>query len=244
MVWANDLGFDGIAAQGRYEVAQGVTPFLTAGAFPVFNTDFNFATNQPAKFKSEDKYLFAAQIGTDWTINKDFARQARPAPYYYFDNIEGKLSDPFTPLTTSDQGNTDDSRPAFAQNGNTYIPIRDIVPDAREQQFGAIDQFQYYGLATKFRELAVDARLDFNAFEPFQVSLKAEYVKNLAFERAGDRRRGRQQPGRVDDLHSGSIRRRPNRVDHAADLRRRPDQAALGLEFLHQLPKGGIGFRR
>ena len=133
MIWARDLGFDGITAQGRYKVATGMTSRSSRWApIPVFNTDFNFATNQPAKYQSEDKYLFAAQFGTNWTINKDLNAKVAGA-LYYFENVEGHLSNPFTPLTATDQGNTDDSRPAFAQNGNTYFPIRDIVPDGPER---------------------------------------------------------------------------------------------------------------
>ena len=180
MIWARDLGFDGIVAQGRYTVARGVTPFLTAGAFPVFDTDFNFASNEPAKYESEDKYLFAGQLGADWTINKDLNAKLAGA-LYYFENIEGHLSSPFTPLTSSDAGNTDDSRPSFAQNGNTYFPIRDIVPDA-ENDFGAIDQFQYYGLATPFHELDFTGQLNYDHFAPIRVSLIGEYVQNLAFD--------------------------------------------------------------
>jgi hypothetical protein len=179
MVWANDLAFDGFAASGKYGFGESVTPFFTVGAFPVFDTDLNFATNNPAKFKSYDKWLYAAQLGTTLDFGKDFAAKLGVA-YYYYHNIEGKLSDPFTPLTTSDAGDTDDSRPSFAQFGNTYMPIRDIVADA-DNDNGQIDQFQYYGLATKFHELAVDTRLDYNAFEPFQISLRTEIVKNLAF---------------------------------------------------------------
>ena len=180
LLWARDLGFDGITAQGRYSLGKGFTPFLTAGAYPVFNTDFNFATNDPDKFQSEDKYLFATQIGTDLTLNKDLNAKIGGA-LYYFDNIEGHLSDPFTPLTSSDQGNTDDSRPAFAQNGNTYFPIRDIIPDA-ENDFGAIDQFQYFGLATPFHELAFTGQLNYDHFAPIRVSLIGEYVQNVAFD--------------------------------------------------------------
>jgi hypothetical protein len=180
MIWARDLGFDGIVAQGRYSVGEGVTPFLTAGAFPVFNTDFNFASNQPAKYESEDKYLFAGQLGTDWTINKDLNVKVAGA-LYYFDNIEGHLSSPFTPLSTADEGNTDDSRPSFAQNGNTYFPIRDIVPTA-ENDFGAIDQFQYYGLATPFHEIDFAGQLNYDHFAPIRISLIGEYEQNLAFD--------------------------------------------------------------
>jgi hypothetical protein len=179
MIWADDLGFDGFVLQGRYQILKGVTPFITLGLFPVFNTDLNFATNNPSKFSSEDKWLYAGQIGTNWRINRDFSMKVALA-VYDFDNIEGHLSTPFVPLTSSDAGNTDDSRPAFAQKGNTYMALRRILATA-QNNFGTIDQFQYFGLATAFRELAFTGELDFNHFEPFRAALVGEYVTNLAF---------------------------------------------------------------
>jgi len=181
LIWASDIGFDGAAISGRYQVVRGVTPFLTAGAFPVYNTDFNFANTNPAKFDSTDKYLYAVQGGTDWSINRDFHLKIAGA-LYDFNHIEGRLSNPFVPLTSTDQGNTDDLRPAFAQNGNTYMALRNILPTAANN-FGQIDQFQYYGLATPFHEVAVTGRLDYNHFEPFQVSVTGEWVTNTAFDR-------------------------------------------------------------
>jgi len=180
IVWANDLGFDGAVIQGKYQVAKGVTPYLTLGAFPVFNTDFNFPSNQPAKYSSTDKWLYAGQTGADWKISKNLSAKFGAA-YYYFQNIAGKLSSPFTPLTPNDAGNTDNTRPAFAQKGNTYMALRNIVPTVANN-FGTIDQFQYYGLATPFHELALNARLDYDRFEPFRISLSGEWVKNLAFD--------------------------------------------------------------
>jgi Putative porin len=181
LVWADGIGFDGAAVQGKYPINEDITPFLTFGGFPVYNTDLNFASNQPAKFKSEDKWLYAAQAGADWKVTQDLNFKVGGA-YYYFQNIEGKLSTPFTPLSSADAGNTDDSRPSFAQNGNTYMPLRDIVANSLNN-FGTINQFQYFGLATPFHELAGTARLDYNHFEPFQVSLWGEYENNLAFKR-------------------------------------------------------------
>ncbi len=181
-VWDDDLGFDGVAASGRYEILRGFTPFITGGAFPVYNTDLNFSSNQPTKIQSFDKYLFAVQGGTDWRITDDIKLKVASA-YYYFQNIEGKLSSPFTPLTSSDAGDTDASRPSFAQKGNTYFPIRNIVPDA-SNDFGAINQFQYYGLATKFENLAFTGRLDYDGFEPIQISLIGEVIQNLAFNQS------------------------------------------------------------
>lgn len=180
-IWDDDLGFDGVAMHGRYQVAKGVTPWLTAGAFPVFNTDFNFSSNNPAKFKSSDKWLYAVQAGVDWQIKKDWNVKLAAA-YYYFDDVQGKLSDPFVPLTSSDQGNTDNTRPSFAQKGNTYRPLRNIVPTAANN-FGTTNQFQYYGLATPFRELAITGRIEYTRWEPYKFSLTGEFVKNLAFDR-------------------------------------------------------------
>ncbi len=181
LIWDDDLGFDGAALKLSYEVLPGLTPFVTAGAFVIYNTDFNFSSNQPVKFKSSDKYLYAIQGGLEWKPGTDWKVKVAGA-YYYFQNIEGKLSTPYTPQTASDASDTDNSRPSFAQKGNTYMAIRNIIPDA-SNDYGAINQWQYYGLATEFHELALTARVDYNGFEPVQVSLIGEFVQNLAFDK-------------------------------------------------------------
>ncbi len=89
MIWSDDLAFDGAAIQGKYKVAEGVTPFFSGGAFPIFNTDLNFSTDNSEKFSSEDKWLFAGQAGVNWAIDKDWSVKVAAA-YYDFDNIEGK----------------------------------------------------------------------------------------------------------------------------------------------------------
>lgn len=188
LVWANDIGFDGFAvsvpvkAQLSSRPAGDFKPFFVAGAFPVFNTDLNYATNSPVKYKSYDKWLYAGQLGFDAKLSGDYQLKAAAALYEY-KNIEGQLSSPFTPLTTSDAGDTDASRPSFAQNGNTYMALRDIVPGPLNNN-GTIDQFQYYGLATPFKEFALTEGLYYNHFEPFQISLVSEWVRNLAFNQS------------------------------------------------------------
>ena len=181
VIWDEDVGFDGIAGKANYEIVKGVTPFLTLGAFPIFNTDLNFSSNRPDKFKSEDKWLYAGQLGLDWKPHKDFTVKIAGA-YYVFDRIAGVLSDPYTPLNAQDASNTDGSRPAFAQKGNTYMAIRNIVPTA-DNNFGTTNQFQYFGLVTPFRVLGLTGRLDYSRYEPFTVSVFGEYLKNLAFNR-------------------------------------------------------------
>lgn len=182
IIWEDNLGFDGVGLKGREEVLEGVTAFGAGGVFPVYDTDLNFSSDRPDKYPSENKWLYAGQMGIDWKINDDFSFKVAGA-YYYFDNVAGKLSSPFVPLTANDQGNTDDTRPSFAQYGNTYMDLRDITP-TEQNDYGTIDQWQYFGLATPFHEADVIGKLDYNHFEPFNVSLTGELVKNVAFDRS------------------------------------------------------------
>jgi len=201
IIWEDNIGFDGVALQGKEEVFQGVRAFGTAGAFPIFNTDLNFSSDRPDKFPSEDKWLYAGQAGIDWKINDDFSFKGAGA-FYYFVNVAGKLSSPFVPLTSQDQGNTDDLRPSFAQYGNTYMALRDITPTAAND-FGTIDQWQYYGLATPFRDVDFTGKLDYTHFEPFDISLTGEFVKNIAFDR--NRIEGLAVNNRGPDQSDGSL---------------------------------------
>ena len=180
MIWANDIGFDGAMFKGNYQVMPGLTPFLTGGAFPIFNTDLNFSTNNTTKFTSEDKYLFAVQGGTRWTIDKDFSVTGAGA-IYDFENVQGKVSDPILGQDSAGDvtGNTDDSRPSFAQNGNTYMALRDYGGAAAS---GAYQQ-EYFGLASQFRVLALTGQLDFSRFDPYHISVTGEFIKNVAFDR-------------------------------------------------------------
>ncbi len=182
LIFDNDLGFDGTAVRLSYNYQNVVIPTLVAGAFPVFNTDLNFASNAPQKFQSYDKYLLAIQGGTQINFARNWSTQVAAA-YYYFYNIEGKLSSPFYAYTEDDQGDTDNSRPSFAQKGNTYFPIRDIIADAYND-YGAINQWQYYGLATPFQNLAFTGKLTYDGFEPVSVSLIGEVIQNVAFNKS------------------------------------------------------------
>ena len=203
LMWDDDIGFDGVAGTAQFEAFRGFTPFVAAGAFPVYNTDFNYASNQPAKFKSYDKWLYAIQGGFDWRFLKDF-RFKTGLGWFYFKNVEGKLSSPYTPLTSSDAGDTDASRPSFAQKGNTYMALRNIVPNA-SNDYGTINQWQYYGLATEFHNLDWVGRFDYLHFEPFIISVQGEWVQNTAFDGAAIDRIAVNNRGAADDSLSDSI---------------------------------------
>lgn len=185
IMWANDIAFDGIAAQARYKILKGVTPFASAGIFPIFNTDLNFPAQQQPKISSYDKYLYAAQAGIDLKITKDLHYKGAIG-YYNFQNVQGQVSAPQVAYDQNTPFSTDDSRPTFAQKGNTYMALREIpaVPGSAAQggnEDGTINQFQYFGLATPFQVLSANGRLEYRHWEPFVVSLSGEWDQNLAW---------------------------------------------------------------
>lgn len=183
LIWADDLGFDGVVALGSYKMDDGLTPFLTAGAFPVENTAFNYASSTaPVGFPSRDKYLFAVQAGSSYEFNDNYAGKFGVAEYL-FTNMAGKLSAPCIVNNASDVCSTDQDRPSFAQNGNTYMELRNIIPTtgAGGNDNGTINQYQYFGLASGFSELAVTGELDINNFDPTDIWITGEYVHNFAF---------------------------------------------------------------
>lgn len=181
LLWADDLNFDGAVLNGSYRIGS-VTPFLTVGAFPVFNTDLNFGSNLPAKYPSHDKWLVAIQGGASVDLHHAWNVKFGAA-YYDYSNLAGELSSPCTVLSASDICDTDQTRPTFAQNGNTYMALRNIVPTSANN-FGTINQFQYFGLASQFRDLAFTTHIDFERFDPFHLWIDGEYVRNVAFDKS------------------------------------------------------------
>ena len=187
LIFDNDMNFDGVAVSASAPVNDTFRVFGTAGAFPVFNTDMNFGTQNARveddvergrPFPSQDKYLFAAQAGVEFKPTEQIGVRLAGA-YYHFDNIQGKVSDPcyWYELVCS----TDATRPAFQQFGNTVFPIRDIIPDPINPELSPDPQ--YFGLSSKFRVLHVRGALDYRTNGGFGVRLEGDYVRNLAWDR-------------------------------------------------------------
>lgn len=186
LIFDNDMGFDGVAISGSGAVTDGVRLFGTAGAFPVFNTDLNFGSrNAPVDsassgpYKSQDKYLFAAQAGVDFKPTDQIAVRLAGA-YFRYDNVEGQVSAPcqYYELVCS----TDATRPAFQQFGNTMFPIRNIVPDPLN--LVTSPENQYFGLASKFEILHIRGSVDYKPSDSFGVRLEGDFVKNLGWDRS------------------------------------------------------------
>src|SRR5262249_47217350 len=144
-----NVNLDGAALQGEMQLDTNFRPFLAGGAFPIFNTPFDFPAERPDKFISIDKWLFAGQAGTVW--------RARPwmgvklgLSYYHFHRVQGRVGTDCDTNIKAITCDTDHSRPSFAQKGNTYRPLRTPSVAALDSELmeGA-SRYQFFGLASK-----------------------------------------------------------------------------------------------
>ncbi|MCA6124963.1 putative porin [Bradyrhizobium sp. WSM 1704] len=198
LVWYRELGFDGFAVQARHEVFEGFTSFAVAGAFPIYNTDFNAGNNlpsdptnpdgsPPSKFPSHDKWMFGGQVGFNARVSPEYAFRFGVA-FYDFDNVQGQLSSLCQVRSASDVCDTDLTRPSFAQKGNTYFPLRNIMldPPGTGNNTGGTNAglYQYFGLVSQYRPVVASGQLDIGVFHPAHIVLDGEYVYNTAFSRS------------------------------------------------------------
>lgn len=183
LAWDSDLGFDGAALKGRSELRPGFTAFAAGGLFPIFNTSLDFASHEPDKFKSADKYMYGGQVGLNWQATQNVALTFG-AGVYEFSGVQGKLSSPCDINGLVTACDTDHLRPSFAQKGNTYMYLRDNMGDP---DWTPGDDYppspQYYGLASAFRPVVLSGRVDFGNFHPVHVVVDGEFVWNSAFDR-------------------------------------------------------------
>jgi hypothetical protein len=177
LIYYNELGFDGFAGSLTPRFDRHWSGFLTAGAFPVFNTAFNFgSTTADSSYASRNAWLFAVQAGGEWQATEDTSMKIAAA-YLDYSNTSGKISSPCTIVFPTDTCDTDDSRALFPGTGNTMIPVRDIILAPNNTQP------QYFGLATPFRILDVHSRLNLDMFKPIEVSFDTDFAINLGFDR-------------------------------------------------------------
>lgn len=189
-LFSGDLNFDGIAAKFDKTLAanKDVELFGTVGVIPLEYSSDSFPGTSQDKMKSENKWLFGAQMGAAWKVNAD--NQLRGAlAYYNFSNITGKISDPCALYAGADHCSTDWSRPAFMQKGNTLMLLRDIALDPTDPANTPMPQ--YVGLASKFRLLDLNFRWDTKAVGNNPLRVDANYIRNLAYGEDGMWRRAR-----------------------------------------------------
>ncbi len=186
LVWDEDVNLDGLAVSYEHGVGSNLTLFGLGGAFPLdFVGDANPQTAIASikDSQSNNKWLFAGQIGAKWQASEQLSTSLYAA-YYHYKNIEGDLSPACSNL--ADFCLTDYSRPGFGQRGNTLFAIRDNTTTDPTNQASP----QYYGLASAFHVLAVSGDVDWKFDDTIHLNLAGHFSKNLGYKQADVLARG------------------------------------------------------
>jgi hypothetical protein len=179
-LFSNDLNFDGIAVQVNKALPSNpdLSVFGTLGFIPLEYSANNAPSQSLDKTSSQNKWLLGAQVGANWKINTQNRLRGAVA-YYDFDNISGQLSQSCA-LYAGDPGcSTDWSRPAFMQQGNTLMQLRNIALNPIDP--ADTPQPQYLGLASRFQLLDLNASWDTKVMGDYGLRLDADFIRNLAY---------------------------------------------------------------
>ena len=155
LLWANDLGFDGVAAQWTPALTPTLRGFVTLAAMPV----------QEVELAKTDKWLFGAQLGATLGGSANSMGGKLGLGYFRYSNLVGQLSP--TGSTVNEF-----TAPSFAQKGNTYY---NISSDANRPLLA---------LASEYQLLNLTGQVDFPATAGKRVVVTGDYVRNLGFKSA------------------------------------------------------------
>ncbi len=159
LVFDSDLGFEGFAGSYRYGLSSadpaGRHLFVTLGAFPL----------EEVEISSDDKWLYAAQIGAAWRFDNRLRLHGALA-YYRYENLPGVRN----PL---DGDLYDYTAPERLQKGNTLFDIRNDLDPATNR----------FALAADYHLVDVVMGLEVPVFSRYVVSLLANYVTNIGYDR-------------------------------------------------------------
>lgn len=170
LVWDEDLNFEGFAATIKPSFFNGdFRPFLTLGAFPLREE------NPPTR---PNRWMMGVQAGTKWNFAQN-SRLTVGLAWYEFDKLEGLLETDADYTANSPRYGQYEYGSGLRQKGNTLFRT-----NAASDVSATV-----WGLASKFRPINLTASLDLAHFDPVHVVLTADYVKNIAFDRAEIRRR-------------------------------------------------------
>lgn len=181
ILYSGDLQFDGISAQLSHAFQdRPVTVFGNLGMFALDYSSTPWRAENGTEGKSENKWLFGAQVGAKWKLDNENTLTGALA-YYRFDNISGQRSSPCTVYTSSDACDSDWSRPAFMQKGNTLFLLRDIRQWSSDSKDW--NEWQYVGLASKFNLLDLNLSWETQLFDGLGLRLDGNYIRNLAYDK-------------------------------------------------------------
>jgi polyhydroxyalkanoate synthesis regulator phasin len=158
MVWYNDLTFEGVAANYRFNLfpdrENRHDVFATIGAFPL----------QDVTPSSDSKWLAGGQIGADLKTAEG-SRLRVGAAYYDYIRIAGERNSPESTLLNF-------TAPLLLQKGNTLYDISNTADRT----------VNLFALAANYRIVDLIAMGDLRVFSRYAVTMNAEAVKNIGYK--------------------------------------------------------------
>jgi hypothetical protein len=158
MVWYNDLTFEGVAANYRFNLSSDKDVrhdlFATIGAFPL----------QDITPSSADKWLAGGQVGADLK-SAGGSRLRVGAAYYDYIRIVGQRN-------TTESTLLNYTAPLLLQKGNTLYDISNTADKT----------VNLYALAADYKLVDLIAVGDWRVFSRYSLSMNAEAVKNVGFK--------------------------------------------------------------
>src|SRR3984885_2739541 len=160
LIFHKDLTFTGLATTARLGLGDGSPEqsqmFFTVGAHPL----------QDVEFSPQDKWLVAAELGTNFRWGEAQRLRFTGAFYDYF-NVTGRLNPPGSP------GLFDYTAPTFMRYGNTVFDIANLADPTTN----------LFALASKFRLANVNATYSLGVGK-YLLKVTADAVRNFGFHEA------------------------------------------------------------
>lgn len=171
LLWPDDLSVDGVSGRTELDLASGLYAFAVTGAFPLEE----FAISR------SDKWLLGGQVGLDWDSGGPWQMRASLG-LYDFRGVAGVREDELPPtgaLAGVQPYQLSQYPAAVRQKGNTLINLNAPASTAAP----------VWGLASRFRPVNLTLGVVAKHFDPVQVGLSVDVVKNTGFDLADITRR-------------------------------------------------------
>lgn len=176
LVWDEDLSFEGIAASAKAPLNEVSDVFATVGWFPL-------TTRTPGK--SLSRSLIGGQVGWQRNIGLKSNKFKLAAGLYKYNGLEGKPeSSDLGGYTAANSDYLSSEYPAgIRQRGNTLVRINSNEPATSPSCPSLLaDCANNWGLASSFNELNLTTSLELAEFDPVNVVLTLDMVKNLGYD--------------------------------------------------------------
>ena len=172
LVWSDNLSFEGVAAGVRRPAlgtAEQWLPFATIGYFPV----------REQSGPRRQRTLVGMQVGTQWEFSDNTRFKFGLAQYRYI-GFEGRVDTDYDRVTGPGRTYGQyEYEAGLRQRGNTLF----LTNSPDEIAAGLTPDKARWGLAARFKPVALTLAAEFAQFAPVFVGFSGELVRNTAYGR-------------------------------------------------------------